>query len=219
MRYKVYIFDFDYTLGDSTNGIVESVNYALHSMNLPKKATEQIRRTIGMSLENTFTSLTKNEDHELRTRFVKLFRKKANEVMTQNTELFEDTVYVLSSLRAKGAGLGIVTTKYRYRIIDVLKKFEISNFFDVIVGGDNVKNPKPNPEALVKALSLFNCTKENVVYIGDSIIDAKTANSAKVDFVAVTSGTTKRSEFMDLPHIAIIDSLPDLLSLDSAMHY
>jgi len=219
MRYKVYTFDFDYTLGDATKGIVESVNYALRNMNLPEKPTEQIRQTVGMTLQDTFTYLTKNEDQELRTRFVRLFKERADEVMTQNTELFEDTIHVLGSLRAKGAGLGISTTKYRYRIIDILKKFEISNFIDVIVGGDDVKNPKPDPEALTKALNMFNCTKEDAVYIGDSIIDAKTANSAKVDFIAVTTGTTKRSEFIHLPHIAIIDSLSDLLNLDLIWHY
>lgn len=212
MRYKIYIFDFDYTLGDATNGIVESVNYALFGMNLPIASRDEIRRTVGMSLHETFTFLTKKEEPELKTVFVKLFKEKADKVMTQNTELYKETINVLSYLKSKGVRIGIVTTKYRYRIVEIFKKYQISHLIDVIVGGEDVKNAKPDPEALIRAMELFGSTKENVVYIGDSIIDVKTAKSANVDFIAVTTGTTKRNEFVQLPYIAIIDSLTSLIS-------
>ena len=55
MRYKNYLFDFDYTLADATNGIVESVNHDLSKMNFSLPSREEIRRTIGMSLIESFT--------------------------------------------------------------------------------------------------------------------------------------------------------------------
>ena len=71
----------------------------------------------------------------------------------------------------------------------------MGHFFDVIVGGDDVKNPKPHPEALIKAVSSLGAAKKDVLYIGDSIIDARTAERAGIDFFAVTTGTTTREDF------------------------
>lgn len=218
MRYGIYIFDFDYTLGDATGGIVEAVYYALNTMNLPLPTRDEVRQSVGMSLQDTFVYLAKNKEPEAGALFVRLFRKKADEIMTQNTVLFKDTVRVLSHLKSEGARLGIVTTKYRYRIVEILDKFQISGLFDVIVGGEDVKNTKPDPEALIRAIQLFDSPKGNAVYIGDSLIDAKTAGSVNMDFIAVTMGTTKREEFMRLPHIAIIGSLSELAAQDPPVY-
>ena len=209
--YSVYIFDFDYTLGDATNGIVESVNFALSQMNFREFPAEDIRRTVGMSLPETFTHITKNDDVEKQTQFVKLFKEKADEIMLDNTELFPDTIKVLSHLKSKGIKTGIVTTKYHYRINQILNKFDINNLIDITIGGEDVKNAKPDPEALLTAIEKLNARNENVLYIGDSIIDAKTAQSANVDFIAVTTGTTQKDEFTQFPCIAVISSLSQLL--------
>jgi phosphoglycolate phosphatase len=182
-------------------------------MNFSLPSRDDIRRTVGMSLSESFTYLTKNNEPELQAMYVRLFKEKADEVMTQNTHLFQDTVHVLSYLKSKGIKTGIVTTKYRYRIDEVLHKNQITHLLDVIVGGDDVKNAKPDPEALLKAIGLLGASKDDVLYIGDSIIDARTANNANVDFIAVTTGTTAKDDFMQLPHIAVIDSLGALLSM------
>ena len=44
---KAILFDFDYTLGDSTKGIISSVNFALNKLGYQKKDEEIIRKTIG----------------------------------------------------------------------------------------------------------------------------------------------------------------------------
>ena len=51
--YKAVIFDFDYTLGDSTNGIVLSINHALEKLGFRAQDTKTIQRTIGLSLKDT----------------------------------------------------------------------------------------------------------------------------------------------------------------------
>ncbi len=209
--YSVYLFDFDYTLGDATNGIVASVNFALSHMNFHTFPTEDIRRTIGMSLPETFTHLTKDDDIEKQQQFVKLFKEKADEIMIDNTELFPGTIKVLSYLKSKGIKTGIVTTKYHYRINQILNKFDINNLIDITIGGEDVKNAKPDPEALLTAIEKLNAHTDNVLYIGDSIIDAKTAQGANVDFIAVTTGTTQKDEFLQFPCIAVVSSLSQLL--------
>ncbi len=213
MRYTTYIFDFDYTLGDATPGVIESTNFALGRMGFPAALREAIRRTVGMPLPDAFTFLTGNAKPKLKSLFVDLFLKRAEEVMTGSTELFADTIKVLNLLKANGAGLGIVSTKHRRRLLQILDKFGIDHLFDVIVGGDDVKSCKPDPEGLFQAMASLGVTRQNVLYTGDSIIDTKTAKNAGVDFVAVTTGTTGKEAFLPYPHIAVIDSLSDLLEV------
>jgi phosphoglycolate phosphatase len=211
MNYSTCIFDFDYTLGDATNGIVASVNFALGQMNFPLMGKDNIRKTVGMTLPDTFTHLTGVHDTGQRNQFVKLFKKKADEVMTDCTELFPDTIKVLSYLKSKGIKTGIVTTKYHYRIDEILSKFDIHYLIDIVVGGDDVKNAKPHPEALLTAIKKLSVGNDNVLYVGDSIIDAKTAHGANVDFIAVTTGTTGEDEFMQYHCIAVVNRLSQLL--------
>ena len=100
----------------------------------------------------------------------------------------------------------------RYRIEQVLCKYDINHLIDSIVGFEDVINAKPHPEGLLAAMRKLDTHPDKVLYIGDSMIDAKTAFSAKVDFVAVTTGTTGKEEFIQLPNIAVFNRLSELLS-------
>lgn len=66
--FSAVIFDFDYTLADSSKGVVECVNYALRNMGLPPSSSDKIKNTIGMSLSDTLKNLvgveSEGRDHE-----------------------------------------------------------------------------------------------------------------------------------------------------------
>jgi phosphoglycolate phosphatase len=210
MPYQAYLFDFDYTLGDATQGIVASVHYALQELKLPLPSVEDIRRTVGLTLAETFERLTGLCSEAQSARFVMLFKTKADEVMTESTSLYADTIELLTSIKAAGYQVGIVTTKYHHRITSILHKYQISHLVDVIVGGDDVKNAKPHPEALLAAIRILKIPKRQALYIGDSEVDAETACRARVDFVAVTSGVTGKDRFIKYPHVAVIANLSEL---------
>ncbi|MBE5868334.1 MAG: HAD family hydrolase [Lachnospiraceae bacterium] len=193
--FKAIIFDFDYTLGDSTKGIVLSVNYALEQLGYVEKQTTDIKRTIGLSLKDTYTTLTKNEDVDMALQFAALFKEKADEVMVESTLLYEGVKEVLEQLKTQGYKIAIVTTKFHYRIRQILEKFSASELIDFIVGAEDVKIEKPDPEGLLWAIRNLDVGKNEVLYVGDSIVDAKTAENAKVSFAAVLSGTTTCKEF------------------------
>ena len=211
MKYKTYIFDFDYTLADATVGIAECVNYALNLLGLQSESCENIRKTVGMKLHDTFFTLTGISDEQVAETFFTHFMQKADEVMTDNTVLFNDTVPVLMRLRQSGCNTAIVTTKFRYRISEVLTKYEIPELVDYIVGYEDVADVKPSPEGLINAIKHFDVDDHTVLFIGDSIIDAQTAANAGVDFAAVITGTTTSQDFLALPHIFIANSLSEVI--------
>lgn len=178
---KAFIFDFDYTLGDSTNGIFASVNYALKELGYPEKNIEEVKRTIGLTLKQTYKTLTKKQDEGEAQKFADLFKKKADEVILPNTTLYPDVMDVLQKLKNQGGKIGIVTTKYHYRIDAILEKYSAGSLVDIIVGGDDVKVEKPDPEGLLLAIRRLQLEKNQVLYIGDSLVDARTATNAGVD--------------------------------------
>lgn len=207
VMYKAYIFDFDYTLGDSSAGIVQSVLYALSQMQEEPGTVEEIRKTIGLSLKETYFTLTGSKNEERAELFAKYFKEKADEVMVDSTQLYEPVKPLFSVLREKGCKIGIVTTKYHYRMDAILEKFDMTEMVDVIVGGEDVKAPKPDPEGLLYAIKQFQLDIKDILYIGDSVVDAKTAQAAEVDFAGVLTGMTTAEDFAIYKNVCITDNL------------
>lgn len=205
--YKAYIFDFDYTLGDSSEGIVESVLYALSQLDEEAKTAEEIRKTIGLSLKETYFTLTSSKNEERAEQFASYFKEKADEVMVASTQIYEAVKQVFTALREQGCKIGIVTTKFHYRIDAILAKFDVTEMVDVIVGGEDVKAPKPDPEGLLYAIEQLQLEKTDILYVGDSVVDAKTAEAANVDFAGVLTGTTTEEDFMAYRNVCIMENL------------
>lgn len=210
MQYKAVIFDFDYTLGDSTNGIIASANYALEKMGYKQAERESIRKTIGLSLPETYVALTGDKKPEKGEEFRSYFVEKADEIMTDNSELYPDAKKVLDFLKQNGIKVAVVTTKFDYRIEGILEKCHAKEYVEMIVGGNNVANPKPDPEGVLKVLKEWNLDKSEVLYVGDSLVDAKTAEHAGVPFAGVTTGTTTIEDFRDYDNVGIFQNLSEL---------
>lgn len=208
--YQAVIFDFDYTLGDTTLSIAASINYALARLGYKEHSVEEIRKTIGFSLDVAFRMLTGVKSETEEALFFDYFQIKADEVMTKDARLFDGVPELLRECRERGIGVGIVTTKHRFRIEDILKKFALSDAVDVIVGNEDVKHEKPHPEGVLLAAERLHAEKGEVLYVGDSLVDAEAAARAEADFAAVLTGTTPREAFSAFPHVAIEDNVSEL---------
>ena len=190
--YQTYLFDFDYTLADSSRGIVICFRNVLERHGFHQIDDHTIKRTIGKTLPESFSILTGITDTDILEAFRKEYVKEADQHMTVNTRLFPETGKVLHSLKNNGATIGIISTKYRYRI------------------GEDVKSSKPSPEGLNIAIERLQADKATTLYIGDSTVDAETARNAGVDFAGVLHGMTTREELAVYPHVCIAATLDEL---------
>ena len=211
--YAAVIFDFDFTLADSFRGIVECANHALKVMGLPPTTPDEIRRTVGYSLPESLVRLTGEEQSGRGEEYTRLFVERADEVMANRTVVYDYVPETVEHLRGRGLRLGIVSTKYRYRIIEVLGREGLLEPFEVIVGGEDVSEFKPDPESLNLALEKLGIPPEAVLYVGDSVVDAEAAMRAGVPFAAVLSGSTSRDAFTEYESKMILDSVLDLTSI------
>ena len=132
--------------------------------------------------------------------------------------LFPETVAVLTKLKEQGAKLAIISTKYRYRIQAVIDKYFPPNFIDVIIGGEDVKKSKPNPQGVKTALKKLKAKPQFALYVGDSTVDAETAKNARVDFCGVLNGLTTYEELAAYPHRKILKNLTLLPLLQKDAH-
>lgn len=210
MSYTTYLFDFDYTLADSSRGIVTCFRNVLTRHGYTQPTDDDIKRTIGKTLEDSFSILTGVTDAEQLTAFKKEYGKEADTHMTVNTLLFPETKAVLTALKEKGARIGIISTKFRFRIKELLDLHFPADFLDIIVGGEDVKTHKPSPEGLLSAIEQLHADKGETLYIGDSTVDAETALAAGVDFAGVTHGMTTAEELAQYPHRKIMSTLEEL---------
>lgn len=215
--YRAVLFDFDYTLADSSAGIIACCSDALAEMGLPAPEPAAVRRTIGLSLAASFRELTGEEDPERARVFSECFIARADEVMVNLTTLYPSVAPVSATLRARGYALGIVSTKYSYRIAGVLERDGLADAFSVIIGGEIVQRHKPDPESLLLALQRLALPARDVLYVGDSVVDAETAARAGVDFVGVLSGVTPRDAFAAHPALALLEDLTGLPLLVDAL--
>ncbi|HEX8748125.1 MAG TPA: HAD-IA family hydrolase [Pyrinomonadaceae bacterium] len=214
---RAAIFDFDYTLADSSRGAVECINFALKEMGLPEASNEAACRTIGLSLKNSFLTLAGEGEAQRCDEFARLFVRRADEVMVELTELYESVPATIEELHRSGLLLGIVSTKYRYRIEEILGRASLLPFFQVIIGGEDVSEHKPDPEGLFKAIERLQCSPASVVYVGDSVPDAEVSRLAAVQFVAVLSGVTGRECFEGYEAVAVLENLSQLPALLSRL--
>ena len=211
-KYKVYLFDFDLTLADASAWIVECFQTILHRHGYTSCTDSQCRSTIGMVLEDAFEYLTGVSDpafcHDLRLEYRQLCRPQ----VAERTHFIPGAEAMLRS-RTEDIRIGIVSTKQSDVIWKTLRLNGLENTVDHVIGIEEVQAPKPAPYGILNACSHFGVDKSEVLYCGDSTIDAEAAKNAGVDFAAVTTGNTTRAEFEAYPHVAILDALsPDYLA-------
>ena len=213
---RAIICDFDFTLTDSSPGVVACVNEALAGLGLPLASPERIHATIGLSLPHTLQALTGITDPTIATAFTRGFVAHADQVMHGLTLLYPWVAETVLALRAAGQRLGIVSSKYRYRIERILAEGGLASQFEVIIGGEDVPQHKPDPAGLLLALQHLNLPAPEVLYVGDHPVDAEAASRAGLPFMAVLTGVSDVPSFAPYPvhsFLANVSRLPSQLQM------
>ena len=212
MGYRAVCFDFDYTLGDATESILAGARYALEQMGWPAPSEAEVRRTVGYTLEDSYTLLTGEEDSERQREYRRLFMEKAHPIQVTTTLLFPGAESLLQELKKRGIGTGVVSTKRVKTLEGILTHRGVRPLLDLVLGGDCVERPKPDPQGLLLALERLGVEPGQALFCGDTVIDAETARRAGSDFCAVLNGTTPAEAFASYPCVHVA---PDLIELAS----
>lgn len=207
------VFDLDGTLIDSAPDIHAAGNATLAAEGLPPVTPEQARSFIGngarVFVERLERAVAGAPDPartaRMHRRFVEVY-----ETAHSLTRPYPGVEAALGRLRAQGWRLGICTNKPHGPARTVLAHFGWSDLFEVVIGGDSLPVIKPDPAPLHAAIAGLG--GGTVVFVGDSEVDAATAQAAAVPF-ALFGGGYRRGPVAAIPHDAAFDdwaALPDL---------
>ena len=93
---------------------------------------------------------------------------------------FSQVFDLIGKLRQGGIKQSLFTSKGRRSADITLERLGIDKLFDFVVCGDEILRPKPNPDGVIKILSYFSLSPEEVIYFGDSPLDIQSAHQAGV---------------------------------------
>jgi len=190
----IILFDLDGTLIDSTDAILESFSVAFESFNKPVPDQEKIKSLIGYPLDVMFVRLGIEE--AIADNFVQEYKKHYRKISCQKTILLPGAESAVKKA-SEFARLGIVTTKTGRYSRELLEHLNLMQYFEILIGREDVINPKPHPEPILKALEYMNVKDENCWMIGDTLLDVQSAKSANVTPIALTCGYGKEEELCD----------------------
>ncbi len=209
MTIRNIIFDLDGTLIDSSDGVVEAVNYSLRQMSEPEQPAEVIKPFIGYPLSQMYPTFSKAPVKEL----CRHFQTKAAETVVASTVILPNVEAALSDLMSSGYCLAIASTKIRFHIDLIVKKFGWQNVIAAYSGGDEVSAVKPDPEIFRLTLSRIEGVAEDTIVVGDTVNDVLAAKEVPMTVVAVDSPYGGRQRLLDAGPDYFINSIADLSGL------
>ena len=188
-------FDFDYTLADCTDSIVDGFVNGMTALGWPAPSREAVRNTVGYLLEDSYTMLTGDQDPQRRARFRALFSEVALERQRSETVFFPGAWELLHRLKERGIKVAIVSTKRGDTIQIILDRLNAADAVDLVIGSADVKRHKPDPEGLLAAMDRLGVAPEETLFCGDTVLDAGAAQNAGTHFAAVLNGITPAEHF------------------------
>ncbi len=203
------IFDLDGTLIDSSDGVVEAVNYSLAKMGEPAQPPEVIKPYIGFPLSTMYPNFTDAPLKEL----YQHFQVKAAETVVSSTVVLPGVLEILDQLEKQSFNLAIASTKIRPHIKGIINKFQWQNIFKIYSGGDEVKRVKPDPSIFRMTLERMNADIEDSIIVGDTINDVLAAQAVPMTVVAVKSPYGESDELQQTKPDYYIDSISKLPGL------
>lgn len=205
---KNIIFDLDGTLIDSSDGVVEAVNYSLKMMGDPEQPPDIIKPFIGYPLSKMYLHFSDKPVKELYHHF----QIKAAETVVESTVILPHVEQVLKELQNNKYTMAIATTKIRIHVEGIIDKLNWHRLFPIFAGGDEVKKVKPEPDIFKLVVSRMKADPEKTIVVGDTENDIYAAHAVPLPVIAVKSpynGHDKR--LADSKPDYFINSIKELL--------
>ena len=211
---KTLIFDFDGTLGDTSQLITTTLQQTIAHVGLPVPPDDQCRETIGLPLEVAFRFLTNRED-KFAKNCAKLYR---HQFFTVNAKKFvvhpyPHVVSTINKLFSSGFQLCIASSRNRDSLHQLLEEMKIDHKFQYTLGGSDVTHQKPAPDLVLELLRLTDTASEEALVIGDTAYDMAMGHAAYCMTCGVTYGNGSRESLETANADYMIDSFDQLLPL------
>ncbi|MGE6602758.1 pyrophosphatase PpaX [Lysinibacillus fusiformis] len=209
MAVKALLFDFDGTLLNTNELIIQTFMHVLNERFPGQFSPKDCLKFIGPSLKQTFNDIAPGEEEALIAKYRAWNLEHHDELVSQ----YPDVVSTLEQLKAQGILLAIVSTKRNDTIDRGLSILGATHLFDVRIGTDNVKNVKPDPEPVLLALERLGVDKADAIMIGDNSHDIEAGHRAGVRAAGVAWTIKGEAYLQQYQPEFILHHMTDLLDI------
>lgn len=199
--YKCVIFDMDGTLVDSFEGIYNAYAWTMERMGLTFGGRPFVEKAIGAPLPYVFERLCGLRRDEA-ARAIQIYRDYYAGEGRRQVRAYDGMEEVLARLRRAGCFLGAATLKRESFAKEMLEALSLLPYFHIVCGMD-ADDRLTKADLVRRCLAFAGIRREEAVLVGDSAFDAKGAEEAGVDFLAVTYGFGYRDDSLPAAGTAV----------------
>ncbi len=131
----------------------------------------------------------------------------------EDAGIFPNIEDIISKLHEQNKKLAILTNNKNTHAEEVLKKFNLNQYFDLIIGFNEVSEVKPNPEGILKILDTWKIKPSEAIFIGDMVTDIQAGKAANVKMVCIASGLAPKNTLLECNPDALVDNTLELKKL------
>ncbi|MEZ7171671.1 pyrophosphatase PpaX [Sporosarcina sp. OR05] len=203
------LFDFDGTLLDTNELIIQSFEQVLNSRYPGQYTREDILPFMGPTLKESFDTV----DADLSDVLIEEYRTWNLANHDQLVKEFDGVSETLQRLKENGMKMAIVSTKRNNMVMRGLQLMGLEDFFDTVIGLDDVQRPKPDPEPLLLALERLGSKPEEALMIGDNTHDIGGGKNAGVRTAGVAWSLKGEAFIRSLEPDYVLQHISDLLPI------
>ena len=199
------LFDLDGTLVDTAPDLMGAHNHVMKKFGYPQKSLDDIKHIAGrgawIMMQRTFRDEIKDE--KLKKEMVKEFINYYAKNIDRGSKPIKGVVKFLDWAKSKQILMAVCTNKQERLAVDLLKKINLSQYFEYIAGCDTFDFNKPDPRHLTNVIDIIGGDINKSIMIGDSEVDSQSAYNAKIPFILVEEGYTEKN-INEIPHKILI---------------
>lgn len=213
MKHRNIIFDFDGTLADTAELTIETMHRTNRAMNLPDKSDAECRAMIGYRLEE-IPSILWPDKPDLSERYAATFR----EIYKPAKEDFNVMTYpgvsdTLTHLKRNGIRMAVASSRSKVSLMELCSELNIVDYFQIVVGGSDVKNGKPAPDPVNLILATQGWDKTETLVVGDMDVDILMGKAAATATCGVSYGNGSAVKLREAGADYLISSFSGLYNI------
>lgn len=211
---KALIFDWDGTLADSIDNIVRCMQKATVTTGLPMPGDQAVRDIIGLGLAEAVGELFPDVALDQRTATVEAYRHHYLSPEHRKVTLFSGVVELLENLENCGYMLAVATGKSRRGLDRALAETGLHGRFLATRTVDECHS-KPHPQMLDEIADHMGVQRQEMLMIGDGVMDMQMAGNAGVMALGVSTGAADDDELLAEGAVSCLQSVSALAGLAS----
>lgn len=205
---KLIIFDWDGTLMDSIDHIVNCMQGAIADMQYEFKEVDTIRNIIGLGMHEAILALFPDCEQVDRLKFIDSYREYFFE-KSHDSDFYPGALKTINSLKEQDYLLAVATSKGRNGLDRAFNNYGLVDMFHASRCADETQS-KPHPQMLEEILEELQIKPQEAVMVGDTAYDMEMARNANVPRIACCYGVHSREKLMSYEPVACMQSISEL---------